>query len=221
MPGRWLTFDCFGTLVDWRHGFTTTGELLFPGRGADIREAYLRHEPYIERQVPTPRYRDVLTEGLRRAAADLSLPLHADDADALAVTLPSWPVFPDVAPALTACRDEGWRLALLTNCDRELIARTRRRLPVDFDAAVTAEDVGAYKPDPAHFHRFRKDLTPDVWVHVAQSHYHDIRPCHALGIPRIWINRLGEPDDPTLADRVLPDLTGLPSAVRSLADPAT
>jgi 2-haloacid dehalogenase len=220
MAGRWLSFDCFGTLVDWWHGFTTTGELLFPGRGADIRDAYLRHEPDIEREVPTPLYREVLTEGLRRAAAELSLPLHADDANALALTLPSWPVFPDVAAALAACRHDGWRLALLSNCDRELIALTRRRLPAAFDAAVTAEDVGAYKPDPAHFRHFREVFAPDGWVHVAQSHYHDVRPAHALGIPRIWINRLGEPDDPTLADEVLPDLTGLPAAVRRLATAA-
>jgi 2-haloacid dehalogenase len=220
MAGRWLTFDCFGTLVDWRHGFATTGELLFPGRGVDIREAYLRHELDIEREVPTPRYREVLTEGLRRAAADLSLPLRPDDAGALALTLPYWPVFHDVATALAACREDGWRLALLTNCDRDLIALTRRRLPVAFDAAVTAEDVGAYKPNFAHFHRFREVFAPDDWVHVAQSHHHDIRPCHALAISSIWINRLGEPHDPSLAHEVLPDLAGLPAAVRRLAGPA-
>jgi 2-haloacid dehalogenase len=217
MPARWLTFDCFGTLVDWRHGFTVTGELLFPGRGVDVREAYLRHEPEIERQVPAPRYRDVLTEGLRRAAAELALPLHADDASALALTLPSWPVFPDVAGALAACVDGGWRLALLTNCDRELIALTRRRLPVAFDAVVTAEDAGTYKPDPAHFRLFRELFAPERWIHVAQSHHHDIRPSHALGIPNVWINRLGESDDPALADRILPDLSRLAVTVQELA----
>ena len=217
VPARWLSFDCFGTLVDWRHGFTITGELLFPGRGDEVRDAYLDHELEIERGTPAPRYREVLTEGLRRAAADLSLPLHEDDAGALAVTLPYWPVFPDVGGALTACRDDGWRLALLTNCDRELIALTRRRLPVPFDAVVTAEDVGAYKPDPAHFHHFRDVYAPARWIHVAQSHHHDIRPCATLGVPSIWINRLGEPHDPSLATAILADLTGLPDAVRRLA----
>ncbi|MGP8161807.1 MAG: HAD-IA family hydrolase [Candidatus Dormibacteria bacterium] len=221
MPGRWLTFDCFGTLVDWRQGFAATGELLFPGRGGDIRDAYLRHELDIEREAPPPRYREVLAEGLRRAMTELSLPLREDDADALAVTLPYWPVFPDVAAALAACRDDGWRLALLTNCDRDLIALTRRRLPVPFEAAVTAEDVGAYKPDPAHFRHFRAVYAPERWIHVAQSHHHDIGPCSALGIPSIWINRLGEPHEPSLAGAVLPDLAGLPAAAGRLAAPAT
>ena len=219
MPGRWLTFDCFGTLVDWRHGMATTADLLFPGRGADVLDAYMGVESEIERATPVPRYRQVLTEGLRRAAASLDLPLRSDDADALALTLPSWPVFPDVGEALAGCRADGWRLALLTNCDRDLIALTRRRLPVPFDAAVTAEDAGAYKPEPAHFDHFRAIFAPDAWVHVAQSHFHDIRTCHALGIPCIWINRRGESHDPSLASDVLTDLTGLTQAVRRLALP--
>ncbi|HEY6378193.1 MAG TPA: HAD family hydrolase [Candidatus Dormibacteraeota bacterium] len=222
MTARWLTFDCFGTLVDWRHGIGTTAELLFPGRGAELLDAYNRAEPALEVEAPFRRYREVLTEGLRRAAAELSLPLNEDDAPALAATIPFWPVFGDVAEALAACRADGWRLALLTNCDRDLIALTRRRLPVPFDAAVTAEDVGAYKPDHAHFRRFEAafDVSRDRWVHVAQSHFHDIRPAHALGIRRIWVNRLGEAHDPSLADAVLPDLSTLPSAVRRLAQAA-
>jgi len=220
MPGRWLTFDCFGTLVDWRHGMATTADLLFPGRGADVLDAYMGVESEIERATPVPRYRQVLTEGLRRAAASLDLPLRSDDADALALTLPSWPVFPDVGEALAGCRADGWRLALLTNCDRDLIALTRRRLPVPFDAAVTAEDAGAYKPEPAHFDHFRAIFAPDAWVHIAQSHFHDIRICQALGIPRIWINRRGESHDPSLASGILTDLTGLTQAVRRLAAPS-
>ena len=149
-----------------------------------MRDAYLAHEVEIERRTPAPRYREVLTEGLRRAAVDLSLPLHGDDAGALAVTLPHWPVFPDVRDALTACRDDGWRLALLTNCDRDLIALTRRRLPVPFDAVVTAEDVGAYKPDPAHFHHFRDVLAPGA-----------VDPCGPEPPPRHPpLCRAGDPD---------------------------
>ncbi|HYA00091.1 MAG TPA: HAD family hydrolase [Candidatus Binatia bacterium] len=221
MSGSWLTFDCFGTLIDWRHGVSTTAELLFPGRGGDVLEGYMRREAELEAAPPFPRYRAVLAEGLRRAAQDLSLPLGADDADALAVTLPFWPVFADVGEALAACRAAGWRLALLTNCDRDLIGLTRRRLPDLFDAAITAEDVRAYKPDPAHFRRFQEVFGPERWVHVAQGYFHDIRPCHALGIPRIWINRLGQPDDPGLADAVLTGLSGLAEAVERLAGPAS
>jgi len=218
MDDSWLTFDCFGTLVDWRHGIGTTGDLLFPGRGVELLRTYDRAEPEIQAEKPFRRYREVLAEGLRRAASGLSLTLVDDDATALVATIPYWPVFPDVAAALAACRDEGWRLALLTNCDRDLIALTQRRLPVPFDAVVTAEDVGAYKPHEAHFRRFETSfgVTRERWIHVAQSYFHDIRPASALGIRCVWINRLREAHDTSLADVTLPGLTELPSAVRQL-----
>ena len=147
MAARWLTFDCFGTLVDWRHGIGTTGELLFPGRGADVLAAYIKIEAEVEKEKPFRRYRVVLAETLRRAAASLDLDLKHDDATALTSTIPHWPVFPDVGPALRAVHADGWKLALLTNCDRDLIALTERRLPEPFDAVITAEDVSRYKHD--------------------------------------------------------------------------
>src|SRR5919202_1538175 len=97
---RWLTFDCFGTLIDWRHGIRTTGELVFPGAGDRLLNAYHAVEADIQRQKPFKRYREVLAEGFRRAAAQLSLKLLDDDAAALAETLPHWPPFADVARAL-------------------------------------------------------------------------------------------------------------------------
>ncbi|TMD33040.1 MAG: HAD family hydrolase, partial [Chloroflexi bacterium] len=114
---------------------------------------------------------------------------------------------------------EGWKLALLTNCDRDLIALTERRLPEPFDAVITAEDVSAYKPDPAHFSRFESvfGTSADAWIHVAQSYYHDIKPASELGIRRIWVNRQGEKDDPSLADAVVSGLGELPKAVTKLA----
>src|SRR4051794_15702603 len=136
---RWATFDCFGTLVDWRHGIRTSAELLFPGRGAELLDRYNAHEPDVEREHPGRRYRDVLAEALRRAVSDLHLVLRADDATVLGDTIPYWPVFEDVAPALSALRAAGWRLALLTNCDRDIIGATQRRLGVVVDAVVTAE----------------------------------------------------------------------------------
>ena len=218
MADRWLTFDCFGTLIDWRHGFLTTGELLFPGRGGDFLEAYGALESAVESERPFRRYREVLTETTRRAARRLSLELNPDDAGALAATLPYWRPFPDVGLALTRLAGEGWKLALLTNCDRDLIAETRRRLPVQFDAVVTAEDVSAYKPDHAHFDRFRSTFgkQADAWIHCAQSYFHDIRPAYELGVRRIWVNRLREKDDPALADAVVSGVDELPEAVRAV-----
>jgi len=219
MSSRWLTFDCFGTLIDWRHGIGTTGELLFPGYGAAFLDAYAANEAEVETDASFKRYRAVLTETTRRVARQLSLDLKPDDATALVSTIPHWPPFADVGPALGALRKEGWKLALLTNCDRDIIALTQRRLPVPFDAVVTAEDVSAYKPNPAHFLLFQSTFgaSADVWIHVAQSYFHDIKPTSELGITRIWVNRQGEKDDPSLADAVVSNLTELPEAVRRLS----
>ncbi len=219
MAGRWLTFDCFGTLIDWRHGIGTTGELLFPGRGDAFLDAYIALEAEVEREGTFKRYRAVLAETTRRAARQLELDLKADDSTALVSTIPYWPPFADVGPALGQLRREGWTFALLTNCDRDLIAQTQRRLPASFDAVVTAEDVSAYKPHHAHFTLFQSTFgsSADAWIHVAQSYFHDIRPAHDLGIPRVWVNRQGEKDDPSLADAVISGLAELPAAVARLA----
>lgn len=218
MADRWLTFDCFGTLIDWRHGIRTTGELLFPGRGEDFLRAYIESEAEVEKG-PFRRYRAILAETTRRAARELSLDLKPDDEPALVSTIPHWPPFADVGPALSSLRRAGWKLALLTNCDRDLIAQTQRRLPVAFDAVITAEDVSAYKPDHAHFMLFQSTFgaSAESWIHVAQSYFHDIRPASELGIKRIWANRQGEKDDPSLASAVVSSLSELPAAVEELA----
>jgi 2-haloacid dehalogenase len=217
LADRWLTFDCFGTLIDWRHGIRTTGELVFPGRGQDFLDAYIGLEAGVE-EGQFKRYRAVLIETTRRAARKLSLELKPDDATALVSTIPYWPPFGDVGPALAELRRDGWKFALLTNCDRDIIALTQRRLPAAFDAVVTAEDVSAYKPSPAHFRLFQSTFgsSAGAWIHVAQSYFHDIKPTHELGITRIWVNRQGERDDPSLADAVIGELAGLPAAVRRL-----
>jgi 2-haloacid dehalogenase len=219
MADRWLTFDCFGTLIDWRHGIQTTGELIFPGHGARFLDVYIPLEAEVESEGSFKRYRAVLTETTRRAARQLGLDLKPDDATALVSTIPYWPPFADVGPALAELRKQGWKLALLTNCDRDIIALTQRRLPAAFDAVVTAEDVSAYKPDPAHFRLFQSTFgsSASAWIHVAQSYFHDIRPTHDLGISRIWVNRQGEKDDPSLADTMIRGLDQLPGAVGDLA----
>lgn len=219
MADRWLTFDCFGTLIDWRHGIQTTGELLFPEHGRQFLDAYIALEAEVESEGSFKRYRAVLTEATRRAARQLQLELKPDDATALVSTIPYWPPFDDVGPALGELRKEGWKFALLTNCDRDIIALTQRRLPASFDAVVTAEDVSAYKPSPAHFRLFQSTFgsSAGAWIHVAQSYFHDIRPTHELGISRIWVNRQGEKDDPSIADGVIRGLAELPGAVGDLA----
>ncbi|TME39876.1 MAG: HAD family hydrolase [Chloroflexi bacterium] len=214
-----MTFDCFGTLIDWRHGIRTTGELLFPGRGQDFLDTYIALEAEVESEGPFKRYRAVLTETTRRVAKRLEVELKPDDATALVSTIPYWPPFGDVGPALGELRKQGWKFALLTNCDRDIIALTQRRLPANFDAVVTAEDVSAYKPNPAHFRLFQSTFasSASAWIHVAQSYFHDIQPTHELGITRIWVNRQGEKDDPALADAVIRGLAELPGAISEVA----
>jgi 2-haloacid dehalogenase len=216
---RWATFDCFGTLVDWRHGIAASGELVAPGLGDELLEAYNRWEMQIQSATPTMRYRDVLTEGFRRACIDCGVDLVEDDLRVLATTIPHWPVFPDVTANLRALRAAGWNLALLTNCDRDVIGATIRRLRVPIDAVVTAEDAGAYKPAHQHFTRFRASFRPAKgdWVHVAQSHTHDMVQAQQLGIHRVWVNRLGEPHDPAVAEAVLPTLEDLVPTVQRVA----
>jgi 2-haloacid dehalogenase len=215
---RWATFDCFGTLIDWRHGLATSADLLFPGRGAEVLERYNVHELDVEAATPTMRYRDVMAESLRRAAGELDLTLDDDDSTILGATVPYWPVFPEVAAELGALRAGGWRLALLTNCDRDIIGATQRRLGVVIDAVVTAEQVGSYKPALGHFRRFEESFAPEPgqWVHVAQGYHHDMVPAHELGLPSVWINRLGERRDESICGAVRPDLGGLLEAVESV-----
>lgn len=212
---RWLTFDCFGTLIDWRNGIASSADLLWPGHGAQVLDAYNRYEHVVQAEDPARRYRDVLAETLRRTASELGLRLLADDATILGNTIPYWPVFPDTRASLAQLREAGWRLALLTNCDRDIIGHTQRRLQVPIDVVITAEDVGSYKPEHAHFIRFRDTFGAESerWVHVAQSYFHDIVPAHELGIPSVWINRTGDTADASIAGALLSDLSGLAATV--------
>jgi 2-haloacid dehalogenase len=215
---RWATFDCFGTLVDWRHGIANGIDLLFPGQGWTLLEVYNGHEPAVQTEFPGMRYREVMAEALRRTARDARLDLRADDAHVLGDTIAYWPVFPEVAVNLTRLREAGWRIALLTNCDQDIIGETQRRLGAPVDAVVTAEMVGSYKPNHNHFTRFAESFgaTRDSWVHIAQSYFHDMQPAKALDVPRVWINRQAAEHDPSIADAVLPDLHGLIATVEAV-----
>jgi 2-haloacid dehalogenase len=215
---RWATFDCFGTLVDWRHGISNGIDLLFPGRGVELLDVYNRYEPQVQAEFPDMRYRGVMAEALRRTAAEAGLELREVDASVLGDTIPYWPVFREVAHELGELRAAGWRIALLTNCDQDIIGETQRRLGAPVDAVVTAEMVGSYKPNHNHFTRFEESFgaTRDRWVHVAQSYFHDMQPAHALDIPRVWINRLAERNDLSIVDDVRPDLRGLVKTVEAV-----
>jgi len=212
---RWATFDCYGTLVDWNGGIRAELENLFGVEQAELLLArYHELEPEIQAVSPGSTYRDVLTVALARLAEEAGLTLPESETAALARSLPSWPVFPDVEPALTEARTRGWRLAILSNTDRDLIDASMGAIGVPFDLAIAAGEIGSYKPSPRHWEVFREQTGADALrhLHVAQSLFHDVAPAAELGIRSIWINRLGEPADSRPA-KILPDLTGLADAL--------
>ena len=218
MADRWATFDCYGTLVDWNGGIRAELEDLFGVRHADsLLMRYHELEPEIQGAHPEMSYREVLTVALERLAAETGLTLPEGQASALARSLPSWPVFDDVAPALAEARQHGWKLAILSNTDRDLIDASMDAIGVPFDVSIVAGEIGSYKPARKHWDVFREQTGagPAGHVHVAQSLYHDIAPAGELGIQSIWINRLGEPDDDRPA-RTLGSLAGLADALDDL-----
>ena len=219
MSGRWVTFDCFGTLVDWQTGFSAILRDIAGDRLPEFLAAYHRHERAAENERPHRLYRDVLETAVRRAATDLGLPITDEQATSLPRNWRSLPVFPDVEPELAALRAAGYRLAVLTNCDNDLFAQTHKNFQQPFDLVVTAEDVKDYKPSLMHFRRFYRLSGVEMgdWVHVACSFYHDIEPAKELGVRRIWVDRDGTGEDPTNATRRLPNARGLANAVAALA----
>ena len=134
----------------------------------------------------------VLTTTGRRIAARLGLSVPPDQAGFLAESLPNWRPFPDTNRGLRQLADAGYRLGILSNVDDDLLAWTRRHFPAPFEIIVTAEQVGSYKPAPAHFAEARARIGDRAWLHAAQSYFHDIAPAVALGIPVAWVNRKSE-----------------------------
>jgi 2-haloacid dehalogenase len=214
---RWATFDCYGTLIDWNFGIRTELERLFGVEPAPrLLERYHELEPELESE-PFHTYHEVLTLALERLAQEEGIQLPEGEAGALAKSLPDWPPFPEVPEALAELRDRGWKLAILSNTDRDLIAASQKQLGVPIDLAIVAEDVQSYKPAHGHWERFFEATTADreSHVHVAASLFHDISPANELGLQSVWINRLGERPEPK-PDRELTDLATLPDTLDEL-----
>jgi 2-haloacid dehalogenase len=215
---RWATFDCYGTLVDWNSG--VRGELarLFGDSAAEpLLARYHAIEPRVQREHPDLSYREVMATVLTELAQEAGTELPASERDALGRSLPAWPVFSDVPPALREARERGWNLVVLSNSDRDLIDASMAAIGVPFEDAVVASEIGSYKPAHGHWRAFFDRTGADAarHVHVAQSHFHDIVPAHELGIPSIWINRLGERSEPA-PTRERQDLNGLAGVLDEL-----
>ncbi len=193
-----LSFDCYGTLIDWEAGLVAVMSDWARRRGLTLSDeqllaAYNPHEAAVEAERPGDLYPDVLAESLRRVGAGLGAEVNEADAATIARSVPDWPAFPDSHDALVSL-SERYQLIILSNVDRTSFAASNRRLGVEFTSILTAQDIGSYKPSPRNFEALaaevdRLGITPGRLLHVAQSLFHDHVAAKAAGLPTVWINR--------------------------------
>jgi 2-haloacid dehalogenase len=196
MKFRYLTFDCYGTLVDWREGIAVALKDIRARSGltpAELLSAYIDAEK--KQQATYQKYREVLRGAAVELSASLGVTATAASAEAFASSVPRWPVFPDSRGFLRRMAEDGYQRYILSNVDTDILEETIRRNGLEVDGYVTAEEVGSYKPDRGHWVRFLEKTgasKPQV-LHVAQSVFHDIIPAGEMGIASAWVDRYGEP----------------------------
>ena len=216
-----LTFDCYGTLIDWEAGILAGLRPVMAASAVEasddlLLETYARHEAAIE-EGPYRRYREVLALALRGVGADLGATVTDEDAAAFGGSVVDWPAFPDSAEALAALHAR-YRLGVLTNCDDDLFAGSSKRLGDPFDMVVTAQQVGAYKPSLRGFELVfeRIGVPRERILHIAQSLFHDHVPAKRLGMTTVWVDRRhgrpgsgATPPADAVPDLVVPDMATL------------
>ncbi|HYV98958.1 MAG TPA: haloacid dehalogenase type II [Gemmatimonadaceae bacterium] len=222
---RVLTFDCYGTLIDWENGiWNAVGPVLaqhgVPASRESVLELYGRLESRAEHG-EYQSYRTILRRVMQDLAAELGFTPRTHDVDCLVDSIGDWQPFPDTVPALAALKAR-YKLAIVSNIDDEFIAQSARALRVEFDWIVTAQQVGSYKPS---LNNFRTALArigePQSRVlHVAQSLFHDIQPARSLGLSTVWVNRRrgragsgATPPSDAKPDFEVPDLLSLVDAM--------
>jgi 2-haloacid dehalogenase len=193
-----LSFDCYGTLIDWETGIASVLAPWARAQGLDLTDeallaAYSAHEAQCEAAHPADSYPVILARSLRGVGHELGAHVTQADAERLAGSVPDWPAFPDSAAALNALA-QRYQLIILSNVDRASFAASNRRLGVTFTSILTAEDIGSYKPSPRNFDALLADVNrlgipPKRLLHVAQSLFHDHVPAKDYGLPTVWINR--------------------------------
>ena len=215
-----LSFDCYGTLIDWEAGIA---DVLQPWAAAhgrsmsreELLTAYSAHEAHAEEVNPGDLYPQILARSLRGLGAQLDIPVSDEDAEQLATSVPRWPAFPDSAEALGRL-SERYALIILSNIDRASFAGSNKRLQVTFTSILTAQDIGSFKPSIRNFHALLNDVNrlgipQNGLLHVAQSLFHDHVPAKSLGLPTVWINRRhdhpGWGATPAPPESVTPDWT--------------
>ena len=219
-----LTFDCYGTLIDWEAGLTAAFRPILIAHGAtagedDVLERFAVHEAAIEAG-PYRTYRQVLAEAVRGVCREIGIDPTAEEVAAFAASVSDWPAFPDSTAALALLK-ERFRLGVITNCDNDLFAASNRRLGIDFDWIVTAQQVGSYKPAERNFEvAFERLGLPRARIlHVAQSLFHDHAPARRLGLTSVWIDRRhgregagATPSSDATPDATFPDMASFAEA---------
>jgi 2-haloalkanoic acid dehalogenase type II len=225
-----LSFDCYGTLIDWEAGIAAVLRRWADRHGVDKTDeellvVYGGHEARAEEEHPADPYPRILARAMRGVGGELGAPVSDEEAEELATSVPDWPAFPDSAEAL-ARLDRRYKLIILSNVDRASFAGSNRRLGVTFAGIVTAQDVGSYKPSPRNFEALaaeaaRLGVPEGRLLHVAQSLYHDHVPAKAAGLPTAWIDRrhakpgwgaTPEPPAPVTPDWTFPSMAALADA---------
>ena len=195
---RVLTFDCYGTLIDWESGIFNALQPLLrrcssaPSRDAAL-EAFARHESAQERETPAMVYSELLARVHARLAREWGVAADAAADARFGASVPEWPAFPDSAQALAYLK-QHYQLVILSNVDRASFAGSNKRLGITFDAIYTAQDVGSYKPDPRNFefmlaHLRERGIAAGDILHTAQSLFHDHAPAKKFGLASCWIDR--------------------------------
>jgi len=217
MTDRWATFDCYGTLVDWMTGIRTSLARLWPEADAEaLLTLYHQLEPAVQAGRGMA-YREVMAETLAGVAVLARLDIPPGEEGALGSSLPAWPVFAEVPAALTELRRRGWRLAILSNTDANLLDASLQAIGVPVDLRIVASEIGSYKPAVRHWQAFFDQTGADRerHAHVAASLFHDIEPGARLGLRCVWINRQAESSNvPRAAE--LADLASLPDTLEAL-----
>ncbi len=190
-----ITFDCYGTLIDWERGIHAAFKSMLKASGLEridqskVFHLYEREERKIERETPFRPYKEVLSMSAQAVLERMGLNVDSKLVGALAQELPLWSPFADINPALEKIARKS-KLGILSNIDNDLIAETLKHFTVPFDIVITAEQIRSYKPRPKHFEEARKAMGRNrKWLHVAASLYHDIEPVSRLGIDSVWVNR--------------------------------
>ncbi len=193
-----LSFDCYGTLIDWEAGIARVLRGWADAHGRTLTDdellmAFADAENAAEVATPSALYPVILARSMRSLGAALKIPVTDEEAEAFASSVPDWPAFPDSADAL-ARLGRRYKLIILSNVDRTSFAGSKRRLKATFASILTAQDIGSYKPSPRNFEALlaeaaRLGIPDGRLLHVAQSLFHDHVPAKAAGLPTVWINR--------------------------------